>query len=144
MKLRMKKMPRPLDLRRFSGASGSATSSRLEPLPLVDDADDQLAGARRPGEGELDGHQLVGVLAVAVLDGVDDRLAHGDADPVDGVFVQAGELADVIADDLHEIQHLEVAVDLQPDRAASTQHARHAVAGAVKRRARTRDGRHTG
>ena len=33
MKLRMKKMPRPLDLRRFSGARGSATSSGSKPSP---------------------------------------------------------------------------------------------------------------
>ena len=33
MKLRMKKMPRPLDFRRFSGASGLATSSTSNPSP---------------------------------------------------------------------------------------------------------------
>ena len=33
MKLRMKKMPRPLDLSRFSGASGSAISSGSKPSP---------------------------------------------------------------------------------------------------------------
>ncbi len=33
MKLRMKKMPRPLDLSMFSGASGSATSSGSKPAP---------------------------------------------------------------------------------------------------------------
>ena len=95
----------------------------LEALALVEDADDQLAriGGRR--ERELDGHQLAVVLAVAVLDGVDDRLADGDADPVDRVLVQAGELADAVADDLDEVQHVEVAVDLQPDGAAARQHA---------------------
>src|SRR5262245_41305884 len=33
MKLRIRKMPRPLDLRMFSGASGSATSSGTKPSP---------------------------------------------------------------------------------------------------------------
>ena len=33
MKLRMKKMPRPLDCSRFSGASGSATSTGSKPSP---------------------------------------------------------------------------------------------------------------
>ncbi len=33
MKLRMRKMPRPLDFRRFSGASGSATCSGSKPSP---------------------------------------------------------------------------------------------------------------
>ena len=63
------------------------------------------------------------ILAVAVLDGVDHRLAHRDADPVDGVLVQAGQLPDAIADDLHEVHHVEDAVDLQPDGAAAGQHA---------------------
>ena len=123
MKLRMKKMPRPLDLRRFSGARGSATSSGSKPSPSSQHADDQLARIGRRGEGELDGHQLVGMLAVAVLDGVDHRLAHGHADPVHAVFVEAGHLADVIAGDLDEIQHVEIAVDLDPDRAAARHHA---------------------
>ena len=39
------------------------------------------------------------------------------------VLVQAGHLADVIADDLHEIQHVEIAVDLDSDGAAARQHA---------------------
>ena len=63
------------------------------------------------------------MLPVAVLDGVDHRLADRDADPVDAVLVEAGDLADVVADDLDEVQHLEVAVDLNPDRAAACQHA---------------------
>ena len=33
------------------------------------------------------------MLAVAVLDGVDDRLAHGDADPVHGILVEPAEVA---------------------------------------------------
>ncbi len=48
-----------------------------------------------------------------MLDGVDDRLAHGDADPVQLIFVEAGHLADVIGDDLHEIEHVEGAVEFE-------------------------------
>ena len=47
-----------------------------------------------------------------MLDGVDDRLADGDADPVDRVLVEPAELRHVVADHLDEIEHLEVAVDL--------------------------------
>ena len=137
MKLRMKKMPRPLDLRRFSGARGSAISSGSKPSPWSSTRTISSPGSRRRREGELDGHQLVGVLAVAVLDRVDHRLAHGHADPVHAVFVEAGHLADVIADHLDEIQHVEVAVDLDPDRAAAGQHADVAPL-AERRRARNR------
>ena len=42
MKLRMKKMPRPLDLSMFSGASGIGDLGRLEPFALVGDLDDEL------------------------------------------------------------------------------------------------------
>ena len=96
---------------------------RLESLPLVHHPDDQLAGLGRRGEGELDGHQLFGMLAVAMLDGVDHRFPHGHADPVDAVFVHARHLSDVVADHLDEIQHVEIAVDLDPYRAAACQHA---------------------
>ena len=87
------------------------------------------SGDRR--ERELDGHELRGVFAVAVLDGVDDRLAHGDANPVDRVLVEAGELRHAVADHLDEVQHVEVTVDLQLDRAAACQHAgrRHRADG---------------
>ena len=63
------------------------------------------------------------MFAVAVLDGVDDRLADGDADPVDRVLVEGGQLTHAIAQDLHEIQHVEEAGDLQPDEAAAGHHA---------------------
>ena len=39
------------------------------------------------------------------------------------VLVEAGHLADAIADDLDEVQHVEVAVDLKPDGTAACQHA---------------------
>ena len=95
-------------------------------------------GDRR--EGELDGHELAVVFAVAVLDGVDHRLADGDADPVDRVLVEAGELADAVADDLDEVQHLEVAVDLQADGAAARQHAARAMPAGAADGSRRADG----
>ena len=130
MKLRMKKMPRPLDFRMFSGASGSATSSGSKPSPWSSTRTTSSLGVGGGRERELDGHELAVVLAVAVLDGVDDRFADGDADPVDRVLVEAGELPDAIAHDLDEVQHVEVTVDLQPDGAAACQHAGRSDAGA--------------
>jgi hypothetical protein len=96
---------------------------RVEPFALVEHAHDELARIGDRGEGELHRHQFAGVFAVAVLDRVDDRLTHRDANPVDGVFVHAGELADAVADDLDQVDHIEVAVDLHPDGAAAGQHA---------------------
>src|SRR6266545_5210630 len=86
--------------------------SGLESLALIRDADDELGGSLDGRERKLDRHDLVGMLAVAVLDRVDDRLADGDADPVDGVFVEGGELSHSIAEDLHEVHHVEQARDL--------------------------------
>ena len=129
MKLRMKKMPRPLDLRRFSGRQRIGDLLGIEALALVEHATTS-SPARGRRERELDGHELAVVLAVAVLDGVDDRLADRDADPVDGVLVEAGELTEAIAHDLDEVQHLEIAVDLESDRPAARQHAVQMPAGA--------------
>src|SRR5688572_19894742 len=95
----------------------------IEALALVEDPDDQLARSGGRRHVELDGDQLAVVLAVAVLDGVDDRFAHRDADPVDRVLVQTRELPDAIAHDLDEIQHFEITVDLKPYGSAAGQHA---------------------
>ena len=64
---------------------------------------------------ELDVHALALVVAVAVLDRVDDRLADGDAHPVQRLVVQARHPADVVADDLDEIEHVEGAVEVEAD-----------------------------
>ena len=72
--------------------------------------------AGRRHRAELDDHALVRIVLVAVLDRVDDRLAHRDADPVQFVLVEPRRLADVIGDDLHEIEHVEGAVEFDADR----------------------------
>src|SRR5215213_3965407 len=51
-----------------------------------------------------------------MLDGVDDRLTHRNADPMQLVLVEAGRLADMIGHDLHEVEHVERAVELNTDR----------------------------
>jgi hypothetical protein len=45
------------------------------------------------------------------------------ANPVDGIVVQSSKLTNPVADDLHEVHHVELAVDLQSDGAAAFQHA---------------------
>src|SRR5215471_1098266 len=94
----------------------------IEAFAFVGDADDELEGAVGRGEGELDGDELVRIFAVAVLDGVDDRLAAGDADPVRRVFVERRHVAHAIAEDLHEVHHVEQARNLQPHEAAGHRH----------------------
>ncbi len=91
MKLRMKKMPRPLDLRTFSGIERIANGVRIEALAFVEDLHDELFGPLARLEPELHRHLLVAVFPVAVLDGVDDRLADGHAHPVRRVLIQPGE-----------------------------------------------------
>ena len=87
---------------------------RIEAFALIADANHQLGLGRRR-RFELDEHALGRVVAVAVLDGVDDRLADRDADPVDRVLVEARCPPDVVADDLHEVEHLEGAGELEAD-----------------------------
>ena len=89
---------------------------RHEPLALVFDANHELVGRRRRHRAELDDDALVRIVLVAMLDRVDHRLAHRDADPVQLIFVEARRLADVIGDDLHEIEHVEGAEEFDADR----------------------------
>ena len=95
----------------------------LEALSLIDDAHDQLTRVGQRRERELDGYELVGMLAISMLDRVDDRLAHGDADPVHGILVEPAEVGHAIADHLDEVQRIEIAWNLKSDRAAAFQHA---------------------
>src|SRR5207249_8949220 len=50
---------------------------------------------------------LARIVAIAVLDGVDDRLADGDADPMPRVLVEADAARQVVADHVNEVEHLE-------------------------------------
>ena len=84
---------------------------------LVLDANHQFVGAGGRHRAEVDDHFLGLVVLVAMLDGVDDRFTHGDADPVQFVFVEAGHLADMIGDDLHEVEHVEGGIKLNTNRA---------------------------
>ena len=68
---------------------------------------------------ELDVHALVHVVAVAMLDRVDDRLADRDADPVDRIVVEPGRARDVVAHHLHEVEHVERAVEVETDGVAA-------------------------
>ena len=122
MKLRIRKMPRPLALSRFSGA-------RIEALALVANANRQF-GDGLGGGLEIDEHALGRVVAVAVLDGVDHRLANRHADPVPRVLVQADIPPHVLADHLDEIQHFEGARELEVNVVAGVE--RHAPNGAQR------------
>ena len=73
---------------------------------------------------EFDVDALGFVSGVAMLDGVDDRLADGDAQPVHRVVVQADQAADVIAHHLYEIQHLERAAEIEANRRGPCAHRR--------------------
>ena len=114
MKLRIRKMPRPLPLRRFSGASGSGTVCGVEPGAFVAHADVDALW-RLGGSSGVNSTctRLADVVPVAVFDGVDHRLAHGHVDPVPRLLVEAGQARDVVADDLHQVEHLEGAVEVE-------------------------------
>ena len=63
MKLRMKKMPRPLDFSMFSGVERVGDRLRVEALAFVEHFDDEFLGASRGAELKLDGDVLGAVLA---------------------------------------------------------------------------------
>jgi hypothetical protein len=60
---------------------------------------------------------------VAVLDGVDDRFAYGHAHPMSGILVEPRDRRQAIADELHDIKHIERAVHPEPDHVAVETHA---------------------
>jgi hypothetical protein len=95
---------------------------RVEPRAFVAHAD-RHAGRRFAFERrELDVHALALVAGVAVLDGVDDRLANRHAHPMERFVVEAHQTSDVIADGLHEIHHLEGAAEIETDALAAVVH----------------------
>ena len=80
-------------------------------------------GFARGLEPDLDGHALVAVLAVAVLDGVDHRFANRHADPVGRLVVEAAHLSDVIRQHLDHVQHVEMAGEIETDEIPGGRHA---------------------
>src|SRR5439155_6006915 len=88
---------------------------RLEAFALIADANHQLRAGRGRRRLEIDEDVLARVVAVAVLDGVDDRLADRNADPVRRILVEADAARDVIAHNLHEVEHLERTGEFEPD-----------------------------
>ena len=74
-------------------------------LPLVYHSNHELSRLK----SEFDNNALLFVLAIAVLDGVDNRLVHPHAHPVRRILVKVPDPAYVVAQDLRDIQHVEVA-----------------------------------
>ena len=115
MNVRMMKMPRPLDLRTFSGARGSGIVVGSNPGPSSRTRIAIPAGAGITEGCELDVDVLALVVAVPVLDGVDHRLAHRDAHPMQGIVIETGQAPQVVACHLHEVEHFVGAVKIQTD-----------------------------
>src|SRR2546426_1794278 len=95
---------------------------RIETLSLIPHANQQPGRLRRRRRLELDEHVLGRVVAVAVLDGVDHRLADRDADPMDRVVVLADTPAHVVAHDLDEVEHLERAREFEANHVTINRH----------------------
>ena len=123
MKLRMKKMPRPLDLRMFSGASGSATSSGSKPSPWSRTRTTSSPGSRTGVKVNSTVTSLSGCSRLPCLMALmtDSRTATPIQWTVSSSRPAIWPMRSL--DDLDEVHHVEVAVDLQPDRAAAGQHA---------------------
>jgi 4-amino-4-deoxy-L-arabinose transferase-like glycosyltransferase len=83
----------------------------IESLPVVLDPDLEAPRVRREGDHDA----LALVAPVPMLDGVDDRLAHRDAQVVSGVLVEAGHLGGAGQHRLHHLEHVETAGDVELD-----------------------------
>ena len=117
MNWRMRKMPRPLVRRMFSGARGRGAGSDRSPVPGRARRR-QLRGVRGRCRRELNRDSPRRV-AVAVNDGVGDAFAHGHAEPVHRFIIEPGRLSNVIGHELHEIEHLDGAGNFQANRAGT-------------------------
>src|SRR5262245_8403633 len=86
----------------------------IESVSLISHPDDHFRNALECGR-ELDEHAFGDVVLIAVLDGVDDAFADGDADPMYRIFVEPDVPADMATDDFDEIHHVECARELEPN-----------------------------
>ena len=75
-------------------------------------------------QNELHDHVLGAVLAVAVLDGIDDRLADGHAYPMRQILVEAGNRRESIAEHLDQVEQLKRTGQLEADQMVVSQHDR--------------------
>src|SRR5262245_44786614 len=91
----------------------------IETAPLIADDDDDAGPAVVLARGAPDVDALPDVIAVPVLDGVDDRFPDRDAHPMHRILVKARHARDVIAHHLHEIEHAEGAVEIDADGVAA-------------------------
>ena len=104
-------MPRPSALRRFSWAVGLGTDAGSKPTLVLDDYF-ECVGLK----DEVHAHAFALVLAVAVFDGVDDRLPDRDAHVVGRLLAEADHVGEVRHDGLDHLEHLEAAGDVEFDR----------------------------
>ncbi len=113
-------MPRPLDLRRFSGAQRIGHRLGIEAGAFVTDADGDAAGALVVERRELDVHALAArrcALPCLMALMTDSRTA--TPTQWTRVVVESGHPSDVVADDLHEVEHVEGAVEVETDSVAA-------------------------
>jgi hypothetical protein len=115
MKLRMRKMPRPLP-----SAGSPAREGRdlfgIEAFTLVADADGQLGPTAESGCRKFNEYPLAGIVAVAMLVALMTPLNGLDTlTQCCEVLVETHVPNDVVTDDLDEVQHLEGAAELEAD-----------------------------
>src|SRR5688500_10580927 len=96
---------------------------RFEAFALIANAHDEFGWGLAWRKREFDRHELARLFMVAVLDGVDDRLADGHTHPMRRVLVEPGDRGEPIADELHDVEHVERAVHPEPDHVAVATHA---------------------
>src|SRR5690606_23361328 len=105
----------PAALEDVLGRERVGDAVRIEALALVPHADREAALLGVVRRDELHVHHLPLIVPVAVLDRVDHALADRHAHPVHRVLVEAETPAQMVTDQLDEVEHVEGAAELEPD-----------------------------
>lgn len=104
--------------------AGSSGGLRSKARTLINDVKHQLRKLSCRVHLELDEYPFGLVFSIAIFDSVYHRLTNGGAHPVHRMVVQTPHLPDVVVKHLPQLEHVEVARKLQPDRMSVFGHAR--------------------
>ena len=115
MKLRIRKMPRPLAFRMFSGASGSETMSRDRTPRPSSRTRMTMPAASRVERRELDVHPLASSPALPCLMALMTDSRTATPTQCRASSSRPASAPEVIAHDLYEVEHLERAVEVEMD-----------------------------
>ena len=105
----------PARLEQVVRLEGILHRRRIEPFTLIADRDQQTGDVAPRRPLKIDKYVFGRIVAVAMLDRVDDGLTNRHLDPVHRVLVEPERTTNVFRHDLHEIQHVHPTGELEAD-----------------------------